>query len=487
MKKNFKTMAAAIAVTGTMAMTMGMSMSAFAATSNLNTKSTVTDADDTTTINLIKDYDSFAPTAAAPLSKSPADKFTYTIKPYKVWNAGNVYSSAGSGDATQITAANMPMPTVNTQDDVTDIALDGENAERTLTFKLSVPENAAKYEETADNVNAGDKSVKVTLPEYTTVGDYWYEVKETDSDKKTTGVIYATNSLPGTDETDISKENGGHNRTYYIHVQVTQGTSKLVRTVTMHQSAPATTLTNAGYNAKANTNVYYDSANKVNAIENRYYAGDLVIKKEVTGNAGDKSEYFEVTVTFTKPAGTYVNSDITYSAVFKDGNTYTSKDCVIKGQYYNKDEDIPTIVKWSNSSNEMATATCVFYVKDNSTVTFSNIPYGINYSISEALDTDDTYQNKIAFTSTKDTDYTFDNKTLTQDNDSNSAEFSSDATKTAVGSISDARDEVTITNKKENTIDVGVLLSNAPYAAMLALAGTAGVVFVKRRKKDIED
>ena len=57
----------------------------------------------------------------------------------------------------------------------------------------------------------------------------------------------------------------------------------------------------------------------------------------------------------------------------------------------------------------------------------------------------------------------------------------------ATGSISDASDVLTITNNKDTTIDVGVITSNAPYAAMLVLAGLAVLLYVRRRKNMIEE
>ena len=57
----------------------------------------------------------------------------------------------------------------------------------------------------------------------------------------------------------------------------------------------------------------------------------------------------------------------------------------------------------------------------------------------------------------------------------------------ASGSISDASDTLTITNYKETTIDVGVILSDAPYVAMLILAGAAVLLYVRRRKTTIEE
>ena len=437
---------------------------------------------------LIKDYNSLGKTSEAPNSSSPAETFTYKITPYAVWNAGSTYSnqSTFTGTATAITKANMPMLTLSDGNGVT-----GTEADRTLTVNQAVEIGDAKYESTPDTENIADKKTAIKLPTYETVGDYWYKVEEVLG--TTTGVLYGTNStLTSGSATNVTAANGNHNRTYYIHVQVTEtsnaaGTSTLVKNVTMHKTAPETDLTNEKYNAENNTNAYYTQGNKVNAIENRYYAGELVIKKEVTGNAGDKDQYFEVTVVFTKPAGTVVNSDIPFTAVAKsEGDVYTSTSYMIVGQNSGTEKADVEKIQWIGAGTDTAekTATCTFYVKDNTTVTFSNIPYGINYTIQETKPENDTYRHQFTFAN-GDSIAKFDGQDLTADQGTTA--LTDDFTDKAAGSITDQNDTVTITNNKVSTIDVGVITSNAPYAAMLVFAGLAVLLYVRRRKNMIEE
>ena len=211
-----------------------------------------------------------------------------------------------------------------------------------------------------------------------------------------------------------------------------------------------------------------------------------MIKKEVTGNAGDKDQYFEVTVVFTKPAGTVVNSDIPFTAVAKSGNDYTSTNFVIKGQNSMADTTGKTVVNWTGTDPATAarTATCTFYVKDDTTVTFSNIPYGINYTIQETKPENDTYRHQFTFANGDDI-AKFDGQDLTADQGTTA--LTDDFTDKAAGSITDQNDTVTITNNKVSTIDVGVITSNAPYAAMLVFAGLAVLLYVRRRKNMIEE
>lgn len=472
-------------------MTLGMSVNALAADTTPGRDNASSFANSGTTANsgissfyLIKEYDSINQNTDAPHSSSPAETFTYEITPYAVWNAGSTYSGSDptfAGEVTKITKDNMPMLTAESSISTTE--------GRKLTVNQAVNVGDAKYEgENNETQNTSDKKVTITLPTYDTVGDYWYKVEETFGN--TTGVIYGTNSNNTIGTTvDLKELNGNYSRIYYIHVQVTEnsstvGTSELVRNVTMHKSAPNTTLTNKEYNAESN--IYYVSDNKVNAIENTYYAGDLVIKKNVTGNAGDKDEYFKVTVEFSKPQGTIVNSDIPFSAVAKNGTTYTTTNFTIKGQYYNEIQN-DTIIKWTGDGENDAikTATCIFYVKDNSTVTFSNVPYGINYTIKEEKPDGDTYKHKFTFGSADGENVKFDGQNLTTDKGTDS--LTDNFSDQAEGSISDKNDTVTIENNKVSTIDIGVVTTNAPYIAMLILAVAALVLFVHRRKTMIEE
>lgn len=464
MKKNFKTMAAALAVTGTMALTMGMGMTAFAAvntekdTSSSFTKSGDTVSSDTTSISLIKDYDRANNTQTD--SNSPKETFTFTITPYAVWNAG---TTDGSVNGTKYAVENIPLLGTT----VTPNTVIVSESDRTTTVNITAPVG-----------NAGGTNYKqaISIPEYKSVGDFWYQVVE--KDNKTTGVNYATN-----DASEID-------RTYFIHVQVVNGATKgeYLRSVTLHKTAPDKNITNEMYNAATATteavDPYYNPTNKVNDIQNTYSAGTLTVKKKVDGNAGDKERRFQVTVTFKKPEGTIINSDITYSAYESATTNTLSENLIIKGQSNdNRDWTVSaeSTTKIGAASKDECYAKAVIWLKDDESVVFKNIPYGVEYTVTETDYRSEKYSHSFEFT-TPDKDAT--DETLDTVTAESEAKWSDAA---AEGTITDAEDLLTITNTKNVTIDVGVLLSNAPYAAMLALAGTAGVVFVKRRKKDIED
>lgn len=452
--------------------------------------------DGITQFSLIKDYDSVHETASAPFSKSPAETFTYTITPFGVWNAGSTYSGTGAGTATTINTNNMPMLQTVSGTSVTSTY---DSTNRTLVVKQSVNKSAA-LKETPDN-NANDAKATFTLPDYTTVGDYWYQVVESkgeNNDNRTTGVIYGTNdAISG----DNDHSNFDHTGTYYLHVQVTQGASALIKNVTLHKNHPTTGWSNVDYN-NARSNMY-NTGNKVNAIENRYYAGQLQIVKVVDGSAGDKSQYFRVRVKFTKPAGTVINSDIEikdafYNTATSGSPTYATDDNkTIPGQYSNTTAPATgTLFKWDKAANDTTEATAVveFYVTNGTTVNFYNIPLGINYTVEEYDTGDLGYTNVFANQGATDQlsrKFNGNNPDLEQDGNAATdvSHFCTENTTElgAWGSITGPNaDVVTITNSKSMTIDIGVITENAPYIAMLAVSGAALFLLFLRKKNPSE-
>lgn len=175
------------------------------------------------------------------------------------------------------------------------------------------------------------------------------------------------------------------------------------------------------------------------AIENTYSAGSLAVTKNVTGNLGDKNKKFDVTVTFTAPAGKTVAGDISYHLEGGETKTIASGD-------------------WKNDVAEVEIA-----VADGDTVTFTNIPYGVTYTVVED-------------------DYT---KTAEGAKDYDEAKYEFSDTN-PIKAIDSANDTVTITNHKgDDNIDTGVILDNAPYILMLAVvAGGAMTLVIKKRREE---
>lgn len=443
-------------------MTFGMGTTVFAeekgntTTTGTGLNTSATSISDTSTITLQKDYVNGSDSQEN--TKSPKETFTFTIDRYGLWNVGE----NGNGQA-KYTKATMP------------------------TFSNS---NTITADKGAAGTNPTTKpSVQLTVPTYEAVGDYWYKV--TENDNNTAGVIYGTND---SETEDTASANGAHKRVYYIHVQVTNGESEgaYIRTVTLHKTAPDVTsvTTNAAYETwYSNKNTEGQNDKKVADIQNKYYAGSLNIKKTVTGNAGDKNELFQVTVTFKNESKANMNSDITYKN-FYDPNGNLTKDATSLSWT----DTVETSGTTTTHSNE--TIEVIFYVKDDTTVTFNNIPYGVTYTITETQPSDDKYTHSFhyeAYTdgkSNQDNAVTFDNVSLAADAVIEEATSGTAAEKwneaKATGSISDDSDMITITNNKISVIDIGVMTSDAPYVALLLLIGIVVVVFI-RKKSIIEE
>ncbi len=245
---------------------------------------------------------------------------------------------------------------------------------------------------TADGTGTGTATATITLPEYTAVGIYTYSFSEVTPTTKTAGVTYKGTTL-------------------YLVVTVIEQNGK-VRVAAVHCEG----------SRDAGT---YGVDPKTDVFENKYESGTLAVSKEVTGKLGDKSKYFDVTVTFAAASGETINSTIKYT-----GGKYAEAVTV---------------------TNNTAT----IQVKDGDTVTFSNIPEGVTWTVAEA-------------------DYKDDGYTTTYDK--------------ATDTIS-AGDEDTckITNDKDVTPDTGITLDNLPYILIGAVVLAALVVMILRRRRSVEE
>ena len=238
--------------------------------------------------------------------------------------------------------------------------------------------------------DAGSKEFTVDLPTYTNVGEYIYVITEVDN--KQGGVTYDTN-------------------TYYLKVTVAYKDdtySELVCYTALH----------AGTVGGA----------KVTAITNAYEAGSLSISKTVTGNMGDKSKYFEFTVTLTG----------------EDGKTYPQD---YKVTSTTSNENNPTTIK-------LDTPTPV-YLRDGETFTIENLPKGMTYTVVEAE---------------------AENYTTTIDGESSTD-------RTANGEIANADVTVQYVNDYDNgTIDTGITTDNLPYIVLMGIVVLAGVAMIAKRR-----
>jgi hypothetical protein len=261
-----------------------------------------------------------------------------------------------------------------------------------------------------DATSGQDNKVKLTLPGYTSAGYYYYKVNENAGN--TAGVTYNTN-------------------TYYLKVTVSyddKGAAK-VDSVSLWDADPTVEGTKTDH--------------KVAGFENTYNSGTLEVKKVIAGNLAQDDEEFTIKVTFTstKPVGSVVS--------YKVGT-----------------ETKNIAAAWTESDGTY-TASADITVKGGSTVDFSNLPDGVQYSVEE---TNSGHDYKASYK-----------------NDKGALEANKKVAFNANETKGDKDDTVTVTNTKESKVDAGVLLNNAPYIAIIGGAAVVAIYVVsKRRHSDMD-
>lgn len=169
---------------------------------------------------------------------------------------------------------------------------------------------------------------------------------------------------------------------------------------------------------------------KSGEFNNEYSAGSLSVKKTVTGIMGDQQKEFTVKVTFTAPEGDTVREAITYV----DG---TETKTIAAGE------------GWTGSKEVEIT------LKHDETVTFTNIPYGVTYTVVE-------------------NDYTAE-----ADGGYDAASYNFDDNNKKIDTASE---NVTITNNKNGDIDTGINMDSMPYILLLAVACMGLIVFISKKR-----
>lgn len=188
--------------------------------------------------------------------------------------------------------------------------------------------------------------------------------------------------------------------------------------------------------------MYDADGNKVPAeFTNTYNSYSLEVEKTVKGNFGDLNDIFTFYITLGKEAG-------------KDDNYATAT------------------VKVSDTSNPANNASWTIgggqqtiTLKHGQTATISNLPVGVTYTVTEKKTNDDgtawvydTTGEAVAINDVL--------PSITANNNENKVE---------------------IVNKHEGTPDMGVVLDNAPYIAMLAIVAIGGVaLMLNKRRRDEE-
>lgn len=159
---------------------------------------------------------------------------------------------------------------------------------------------------------------------------------------------------------------------------------------------------------------------KLGTITNKFDVGSLEVTKKLAGDFANYNDKFKIKVVLSKPKDKIIANDI-----FVDGTTVTPKEWAADGTYTFEKE-----------------------LGHDESYTITNIPVGVTYTVTE--------ENPGQYTR------------------------SSDETGTIAA---DVKASATITNTKNASTPGGVIMTIAPYALMLVVAGAFAVVFLSRRNR----
>ena len=216
-------------------------------------------------------------------------------------------------------------------------------------------------------------------------------------------------------------------------------TYEMIVTVVNKKSTELDNNTGYGYYV----GMYDADGNKVPAeFTNTYNSYSLEVKKTVKGNFGDLGDTFTFYITLGKETGkddNYANATVKVSDVSNSANNAT----------------------WTIGGGQQTVT-----LKHGQTITVSNLPVGVTYTVTEKKTNDDG--TAWVYTTTGEAVANAENvlPSITADNDANKVE---------------------IFNEHEGTPDMGVVLDNAPYIAMLAIVAIGGVaLMLNKRRRDEE-
>lgn len=199
-----------------------------------------------------------------------------------------------------------------------------------------------------------------------------------------------------------------------------------------------------------------DASEGIDAADYMPSVGDVSYAQGEAGSAS-KTKKIEITLPEYDSVGVYTyiiheatgnSAGVTYyddaillrvTVIEQDGKTYQDSYAITGGSY----DANPTSIEIKPGETTEAT----FYLKDDDTIHIENLPYGVEYKVSE----------------TPVADYV--------------------TTETGTeGEVDEAVEQANFTNTKGGTVDAGVVLDSAPYLFTLTGAAGVGLLLTLRRR-----
>lgn len=291
-----------------------------------------------------------------------------------------------------------------------------------------------KFEEnmTAKDVAyTGSLGIKISdfsLPEGP--GKYCFEIKETSN--STPGVTYDNS----TRYLVITVANNDNLNGYVYYAQLYDS-----------NYSPATSIKGQATGTKV------DGAN---AFTNTYTANNVVISKDIKGGLGDLAAKFnfkvKLTVADTKNANQYVGAKVVHS----------------------DDTAVTVGTVWSISAKDSEDGWYDVKLGRNDQLELENLPEGVIVTVKETDGNEYTVEQNTSDINSKNANTSY-AKIGTMNNSIVTA---------TVGAVNGS---IGFVNTKEGTPDMGVVLDNAPYIAMLAIVAIGGVaLMLNKRRRDEE-
>lgn len=352
-------------------------------------------------------------------------------------NAGTYTSSDASTDLGIMKNYKVEKGTAPKEEFTFNVSYVSENSKPyTSTYNYTGTKSAKFEENMAAKEYAYQASLGIKIQDFNLPagpGKYCFKIKENVPTNKTPGVTY--------DET-----------TRYLVITVANNSALdggYVYYAQLYDSnySPATSIKGQATGTKV------DGAN---AFTNTYTANNVVISKDIKGGLGDLAAKFnfkvKLTVADTKNANQYVGAKVVHS----------------------DDTAVTVGTVWSISAKDSEDGWYDVKLGRNDQLELENLPEGVIVTVKETDGNEYTVEQNTSDINSKNANTSY-AKIGTMNNSVVTA---------TVGAVNGS---IGFVNTKEGTPDMGVVLDNAPYIALLAIVAIGGVaLMLNKRRRDEE-